>query len=204
MIKIKNNTSVIAVVMAAAFLVSGFFVANSPAFAVTANITKINFTTLEQTINTNTVSAQLTTQTQEVGGASEQVSETTTLNLSSTSETGEFSFNADNWIPVTTLTMSNPSANRNFYYRDSVAGTYTLTVAAQGKTWTAATQTIIVTVSAIANVANLTQLQAALADANIATINITAPIATTERLLLNHPATINGNGNAITFTGVTT
>lgn len=113
--------------------------------ASTANITQINFTSVPQTIDINAASSQLTTQTQNTGGGLEQLDTSgTILELSSSSATGQFSSNATNWIPVSTLGMNNGTANRNFYYKDSTAGTHTLTVTVQGKSWVAAVQNITI------------------------------------------------------------
>lgn len=112
--------------------------------ADSANITQINFTSSSQTIDTNAISAILTVQTQNAGGTLEQTSETNHLNFSSTSPTGEFSSSNVTWTPVTTLSMSTGTANKNFYYRDSTAGTHTLTISAEGQTWTSATQNITI------------------------------------------------------------
>ncbi len=115
------------------------------AFATSANITQITFTTSPQTISANAVSAVLTTQTQNSEGTSEKISGgLQTINLHTTSGTGEFSASSTAWVSVTSLGMNSGTANRNFYYRDSTPGTYTLTITAQGKTWTAATQSITV------------------------------------------------------------
>ena len=128
-------------------LVLGLALIAPSVLAVSADITQINFTNLARTVDTNTSSKVLTTQTQNSGNTEEKVTETgTTLNLSSTSGTGEFSLNDITWIPVITLTMASGTANRNFYYRDSVTGTSTLTVTAEGKSWTEANQ--IITISA--------------------------------------------------------
>lgn len=121
------------------------FVLGSSVYASSANITQINFTNSPQTIDINTISAQLTTQTQNAEGELEQTDETNHLNLSSSSATGEFSSSSTNWNPINQLTMSTGSANRNFYYRDSTPGTHTLTVSAEGQSWTSATQEIIIT-----------------------------------------------------------
>jgi hypothetical protein len=156
----------------AIFLLGGFFVFNT-ARADSALITQIKFTTTPQTINMNTVSAVLTTQTQKVVetiDTSEQVSETTTLNLNSTSGTGQFSSNAETWIPVTTLTMNTGSANRSFYYRDSTPGTHTLTVTAEGKNWTAATQNVVVTPLEVGAGKQYTTIQSAIDAANVGDI----------------------------------
>lgn len=124
------------------FQASGLFNIQT-AQADSNNITQIKFTTSEQVIPIHTI-AKLTTQTQNTGNTSELVSETTTLNLSSTSLTGEFSSSNTSWLSTTTLTMSSGTTNRNFYYRDNAPGNYTLTISAQGKSWTAATQAISV------------------------------------------------------------
>ncbi len=126
------------------FVLLVIFVFGNLVSADSVNITQINFTSSPQTIDINTVSAQLTTQTQNTGGTLEQTNETNHLDLASTSPTGEFSSNGTNWSSVNTLTMSTGSANKNFFYRDSTAGTYTLTISAQGQTWTPATQSITV------------------------------------------------------------
>lgn len=131
------------VFLAAVFVVCGFFMSNW-ALAMSENITQINFTTSPQTINSDVVSATLSTQTQNASGLLEQVSETTKLILNSSSPTGQFSSNSANWHSVAELTMSKNSANRNFYYRDSTAGVHTLTVSAQGWAWTATSQKIII------------------------------------------------------------
>lgn len=117
------------------------------ALAASENITHIAFTTGEQLIEKNSVSGIITSQTQNESNTSETVSGTTTLNLSSTSSTGLFSPNGtDDWVgPTRTLTMDSETANRNFYYKDSTADTYTLSVSAQDQTWTETTQSIIIT-----------------------------------------------------------
>ncbi len=126
------------------FVLLATLVFTTPVFALSENITQINFTSSVQTIDANTISATLSIQTQNAEEILEQTSETNHINLSTTSATGEFSSSSTNWNPVNTLTMSTGSANRNFYYRDSTPGTYTLTISAEGKTWTSATQDIIV------------------------------------------------------------
>ena len=51
------------------------------------------------------------------------------------------------------------------------------------------------------SVSNQEKLEAALADVDVAIINITANITTTERLTVDHAVIINGNGNTVTFSG---
>jgi hypothetical protein len=52
-----------------------------------------------------------------------------------------------------------------------------------------------------ADVADLPELKAALANTTITTINLTSNITTAEELVVSHPVTINGNSKSITFTG---
>ena len=132
-------------------LVFGF---GNSVFADSANITQINFTSSSQNINANTLSAIISIQTQNVSGTAEQIGETNHLDLTSTSATGEF-FDAnstictDALITPFSLTMRSNSANKNFCYKDSTPGTYTLTVSAQEQTWTSATQDIVIVGSPI-------------------------------------------------------
>ncbi len=115
------------------------------ASASTANITQLSFTSASQTILAGDVSSVLTVQTQNAGGTSEQLNTSgTVLELKSSSPTGEFSSNATTWHAVGTLGMNNTTANKNFFYKDSTPGTHTLTITAQGQTWTSAVQTIVV------------------------------------------------------------
>jgi hypothetical protein len=95
--------------------------------AVSADVAGIAFTTEPQHIEPGTVSAQITVQTQDASGNSFKVPSTACLALSSSSATGEFSSSATSWNSVSVLTISKNSANRNFYYKNSVAGAYTLT-----------------------------------------------------------------------------
>ena len=58
-----------------------------------------------------------------------------------------------------------------------------------------------VTAADVADVTNLTQFKAALANVNIATINVTASFNTTEKIIVNRAVTINGGNKMIMFTG---
>ncbi|MFH1170466.1 MAG: immunoglobulin-like domain-containing protein [Candidatus Vogelbacteria bacterium] len=112
--------------------------------AVVTPITQINFTTPARTTNTNTASLLLLVQTRNADGVSQPVTEATILHLRSSSPTGEFLVSGSFWVPVIELTMEVGMRGRVFYYRDSAPGTHTLTVTAEGKTWTPATQEIVV------------------------------------------------------------
>lgn len=137
-------------IVAVVFFTSGFFIFNSEkVFAESGNITQLTVTTPPQSIDTNTQSSIITIQTQNVDGVLEKVSETTHLTLSSDSSTGKF-YNANSGGCTTLLeepfqlTMSSGSANKNFCYEDSTSGTYTLTISAEGKSWTTANQDIVI------------------------------------------------------------
>lgn len=155
-------------------LILAIFSFGNLVFALNANITQINFTSSTQTINVNTLSASLSIQTQDATGTLQNNDETNHLNLNTTSTTGEF-YNAsgttctDIISPPVTLTMRSGSANKNFCYKDSTPGTYTLTVSAQGQTWTPATQNITivgnpVTLSSIAITTPATKLNYTVGD----------------------------------------
>ncbi len=110
-------------------------------FAVSAyasGVSKIAFTTDEQTISPGDVSGAITVQTQDTSGDSTPTPETIDLEFTSTSGTGEFLNSSGN--PVTT-TMSRNTSNRTFYYRDSREGTFTIKIVATGRdsgeTWNA-------------------------------------------------------------------
>jgi len=110
-----------------------------------AEVSQLGFTTEAQIVAPGVISGKLTVQTQDGTGSAVTLMETGHLILETSSPTGEFSSSETSWKPVTTLTMSKGTANRSFYYRDTTAGTYTLTVKnADSLSWTAATQNIII------------------------------------------------------------
>lgn len=128
----------------------GFFIASTNSvFALSENITQINFTSLPQTIEPDILSDIMTVQTQNIDGDSEKVSEKTYLIFSSTSPTGKFydanaSSCTDELEEPFTLILKSNSANKNFCYQDQNLGTHTITVEAQGKSWTSAAQNIVI------------------------------------------------------------
>jgi hypothetical protein len=101
-------------------------------------VANLVFSTEPQSVEPGVISGILTIQTVDAGGNPSNIGETGDLTFTSTSPTGEFV--NESGSPVTT-TMSRNSARRNFYYRDSTAGSYTLTVTLTGRTsqrtWTA-------------------------------------------------------------------
>lgn len=107
------------------------FVNIAPALAATGNITNLVFTTPLQTVTPATISEKITVQTQNSGGTSEKVSETNDVTFTSTSGTGQFLNEDGNAVSTT---MNNGWDSRNFYYKDSTAGTYTLAVSIKGRT----------------------------------------------------------------------
>lgn len=124
-----------------------------------ATIDHIGFTTDPQTIAPATASSQITIETQDAGNVAVN-GNSVCMQITSSSPTGEFSTNETSWpsTPTTalSLTLSTSQYRRNFYYRDSSAGSFTITAKAGLKpgssctgwdptsaTWSA-TQTIIV------------------------------------------------------------
>jgi len=114
-------------------------------FADSNNISSLLFTTDSQSVVTNTLSQALTVQTENAAGTAEKVSETNDVTFTSTSVTGKFLNSSGGAVSTT---MSTNTASRTFYYEDSTAGTYTITVTIKGRTsgkTFSATQTITVT-----------------------------------------------------------
>ncbi len=102
-----------------------------PLFA-SAVVSQISFTTEPQTIKPGEISGTITIQLQDSSSASANSTETVDVAFSSTSATGEFlSPSSENEV---TKTISTGSANKNFRYRDSTSGTFTLAVTATGRT----------------------------------------------------------------------
>ncbi|MEK7601502.1 MAG: PKD domain-containing protein [Patescibacteria group bacterium] len=96
--------------------------------AVSAQVANVVFTSDAQTVPTDTVSSTLTIQTQDSTAGSVSLPQTGCLQLETTSASGQFSSSATGWNPVTVLTMNKNTANKNFYYKDAAAGTYTIKV----------------------------------------------------------------------------
>jgi len=111
------------------------------------NISSLVFTTNPQTVSVNTSSQTITVQTENSAGTAEKVSETNDVTFTSTSATGQFLNSSGGAVSTT---MSTNTSSRTFYYEDSTAGTYTLTVNIKGRTsgkQFSATQTIVITSS---------------------------------------------------------
>jgi len=115
--------------------------------AASENITQIQFTTDAQSIDQNEVSSQIIAETQNESAISENVSEATTLTLSTTSATGQFSLDGvTGWSgPTKQITMDSDTTDKNFYYKDSKAGTFNISVLAPDHAgWTNTPQAITV------------------------------------------------------------
>ena len=109
------------------------------------NISSLVFTTDQQTISAGVTSQAITVQTENSGAAAEKVSETNSVTFTSTSATGKFLNSSGGAVSTT---MNTNTASRTFYYEDSTAGAYIITVTIKGKTsgkTFSATQNITVT-----------------------------------------------------------
>lgn len=96
-----------------------------------AEVAAFVFTTSAQSIGVNTSSEVITAEAQDASGLAASGS-TICMQLTSSSGSGTFSTNTSWSEPVSTLllTLSSNQARRNFYYRNSAAGTNTLTLKA--------------------------------------------------------------------------
>lgn len=110
------------------FVLTSFIFLFSTNVVLASNISQFVFSTNPQTIKPNEISEKLTIQAQDANGNSVNVPQTTCLELKTTSTTGEFSSSNTSWTAVNKLTMNKNTANRNFYYKDSALGIYTLTI----------------------------------------------------------------------------
>jgi len=141
MFKVRCNIFLITAIMIADFL---FFIIN--VFADVNNITQIKFVSDEQIIKRGEASKVFTIQTQNIDGVAEEINESTNkLTLSTDSSTGEFSSSNSDWKSTSIITMNKGTKNKNFYYKDSSVGIFTITAqlvsGETAKTWVT-TQTI--------------------------------------------------------------
>ncbi len=120
----RRRTCIFISFFALGFLVPFFVLGDSN------NITSLVFTTNPQTAAVNTSSQAITVQTENSAGTAEKVSETNDVTFTSTSATGQFLNSTGGAVSTT---MSTNTASRTFYYEDSTAGTYTITVTIKGR-----------------------------------------------------------------------
>ncbi len=151
-------------------------------FGAVVNIDRIVFVTEPQTILPDTISKAFTIQTQNSSGTIEPIDETSDLSLSVTSATGQFNSNSTTWNPAKTFTMSKNTGNKNFYYKDSTLGTYTinatLTTRTTGKSWNTSQ---VVNISNDINTATTTNTTATTTDTTFSTST-----ATTTTIISTH------------------
>jgi len=100
-------------------------------------VTQLKIISDSQTISANNASSVVTVESQNALGTLTKVAATTYVNLSSTSATGLFASSPatgpcnDDWTK-TKVTISKGDAHKSFCYKDSTAGTPTITVSAEG------------------------------------------------------------------------
>jgi len=114
-------------------------------------ISQIVFTTSGRTITTGAVSSSMAIQTQDTKGNALNVGGNTAISLASTSSAGKFDTSASGAFDgsITSVTIPKGDSSVSFYYKDTAAGTPTITASYTG--WTSATQqeTVTSTVSKI-------------------------------------------------------
>jgi hypothetical protein len=130
---------------------------------VYADVSKFSFTTDPQTVSPDTPSSIITVQSQDAAGASLNIPNTMFVTFTSTSPTGQFYSNTTGTTLVMPVTMAKNSQNKNFYYKDSVLGTYTLeadvALVKGGTTLFTAQQQIIIGTPVVATSTNATTTQ---------------------------------------------
>lgn len=99
-----------------------------------------------QTILVNQVSSPITVERQDSNGES-MTGGKTTVNLTSTSPSGKFYSDPAGNTEITTIDITGSASTVDFYYKDSQAGTPTITVSASGYSSESATFTIVDSVS---------------------------------------------------------
>ncbi|MBM2825162.1 MAG: hypothetical protein HW402_826, partial [Dehalococcoidales bacterium] len=128
----------------------GWADANQPETVNAGAITKLAFTTSVQTLTAGVVSSNMTIQTRDFYSNSANVSSNTPISLTSTSANGTFYSDAGGTANITSLTISSGSNSASFYYKDTVAGTPTITAAeSPSQGWTDATQSETVNIGPI-------------------------------------------------------
>lgn len=147
LIKYKLKNFIYITVMAGLIMQSagilGFW--NPTGVKALMSIEQIKIITPERTIDQNSASLIITAETQNTEGSSEPVAGTTNFTINSSSNTGLFSPNGvDWWTSGGQVTLTAGQSDINFYYKDSNAGTHTITVDAVDQDWTCDQQNIIV------------------------------------------------------------
>jgi len=113
---------------------------------------KIVFATAAQMITAGEASAVMTIQTQDASSNPVNVPSDMTITLSSTSGTGKFSLSASPWSDITSVTITAGSSIASFYYKDTTAGTPTITASeSPSQGWVDAAQEQAVNPAALAH-----------------------------------------------------
>ncbi len=104
-------------------------------FAAGANVSSAVFEADDASVNINTNSDKFSVRLKNSGGSDEAVTGSATLHLTSSSTTGRFAPTTSDSYGATSeadFTISSGSSLISFYYKDSVAGTYTITATVGG------------------------------------------------------------------------
>jgi hypothetical protein len=110
----------------AIFFVSNFM-SGHVIFAAVDNVEKLVFMPINQAFESNVV-VKMTVQTQNNNSSSTPIGESVNkLVVSADSTTGRFYSNDTASEATSTFTMNKGTANKNFYYKDSSSGTFTIT-----------------------------------------------------------------------------
>ena len=139
---------------------------------VNDDIAKIIFTTGNQTLAAGEVSSIMTIQTQDATSAPQDVSATTIIDLSSTSGAGRFDTSPSGAFDgtITSVTVASGNNAVSFYYKDTTAGTPTITAAENpDQGWSDATQQE--TITALVVSPTVTTSDATLVEETTATIH---------------------------------
>ena len=105
-------------------------------------VLSVTFATSPQVLNVGIVSGIMTIQIEDGNGAPVNLKTDTDFNLTSTSPTGRFSLSQSFSWYITSMTVPSGSSSTSFYYKDTTAGSPTITATeSPSQGWTAGTQT---------------------------------------------------------------
>jgi hypothetical protein len=121
------------------------------------SVSKIVFTTPAQTITTGAVSRAITIQSQDSYGNPTNVGTNTAINLSSSSVKGAFYSDSRGTRRITSVTIRSGTSSASFYYKDTQAGTPTITADKPG--WTGANQQETINAASISKIVFTTPAQ---------------------------------------------
>lgn len=153
--------------------ITGLFLFAQVSFA---EVSQFVFTTEPQSIGVNLQSETMTVQSQDSTGTAEDVQETMDFVFTSSSPSGQFLSTSGNTV---TNTMSRNTSNKNFIYKDSLVGSYVISISITGRT-SGKTFSVSQPVSVVSE-GDLNQLQSTTTSSNtenITTNNTTTPSIT--------------------------